>query len=84
MKPKTQKQALIKLLSKRWVGPILAFNEVGTIKLCTRVSELKKDFTIETRMVTKKSRFGFVCNFNEYRIIKDEYFNGGVKKYFKK
>lgn len=39
----TQRQAIINLLKKRWATGLDALMAVGTMKLATRVGEIKKD-----------------------------------------
>ena len=83
MKPTNQKQALIKLLStKKWISAADAFTETGSIKLATRVGELGKHFTIESRWQISKTRFGTKLQFKQYRIVKDEYYQDALKVYF--
>jgi hypothetical protein len=84
MKPKTQKQALIIELSKNWIGPIEAFNLVGSMKLSQRCIELGQLFTIEKRRKTKQNRFGHHFTYTEYRIIKDEFYKAAKDYYFQK
>lgn len=42
MKEATQYELIIKCLKKGWKSPINALNEAGTMKLSTRVGELRK------------------------------------------
>ena len=39
----TQKQLIIKALSKGWISPLDALKSAGTMKLSTRVGELKAE-----------------------------------------
>ena len=39
----TQKQDIIKALKKGWISPLDALKQVGTMKLATRVGELKRE-----------------------------------------
>jgi flagellar biosynthesis/type III secretory pathway protein FliH len=83
MKPINQKQALIKLLStKKWISAADAFIHTGSIKLATRVGELGKHFTIESRWQKSKTRFGTKLQFKQYRIVKDEFYKQGLEFYF--
>lgn len=38
----TQQQAIIKCLTKGWKSPLDALNEAGSMKLSTRVGELRR------------------------------------------
>jgi hypothetical protein len=83
MKPKNQRQALIKLLStKKWISAGDAFTHTGSIKLATRAGELGKHFTIESRWQKSKTRFGTFLQFKQYRIVKDEFYKVALKIYF--
>ncbi|MDO1703367.1 hypothetical protein Q2324_26815 [Escherichia coli] len=77
----TQYQAIIVLLLKDWTSAIGAFQFAGTIKLSTRCSELSKDFTIEKRKVDAISRFGHSYYYFEYKILRDDRLEKGLKKY---
>ena len=52
------------------VGPLTSakwFHEAGSLKLTTRVSELRRDgYTIFQRPVSSRNRWGKVRHFNEY------------------
>ena len=54
----------------RNVGPLTsakAFEEIGTLKLTTRISELRRDgYLILQRPITKLNRYGKTITFNEY------------------
>jgi len=39
----TQRQEIIKCLKRGWKSPLDALKEAGTMKLATRVGELKRD-----------------------------------------
>lgn len=77
----TQHQAIIVLLIEGWTNAMKALDFVGTIKLSTRVSELSKDFTIEKRKVDAISRFGHSYYYFEYKILRDDRLEKGLKKY---
>lgn len=77
----TQYQAIIVLLLKDWTNAMQALDCAGTIKLATRVSELSKDFTIEKRKVDAISRFGHSYYYFEYKILRDDRLEKGLKKY---
>lgn len=48
-KAKTQRQRILKAL-KRWISGIEAFEQAGTMKLATRVGELRKlGYDIESK-----------------------------------
>ena len=66
----TQEQILIKLMMEDWTSALDGFKHAGTLKLTTRVGELKEHFTIKDRWITKKNKFGNTVNFKEYRIIR--------------
>jgi hypothetical protein len=80
MKATSQKQQIILLLLEGWVDPITAFKHAGTIKLSTRVAELKEHFNILHREKVTKSKFGNRVRYFEYKIVKDS----NVKKWLKK
>ena len=80
-KPKTQQQAIIHLLIKGWVNPLEALQKVGTMKLGTRISEIKDDFPIERRYNYGTSRFGFKSQWMEYRIKPKSNVEKSLKKY---
>jgi hypothetical protein len=42
MKDKTQQQLIIETLAKGWTSPLEALYKAGTLKLSTRVGELRK------------------------------------------
>lgn len=42
MKDKTQQQLIIQTLSKGWTSPLDALHKAGTMKLSTRVGELRQ------------------------------------------
>ncbi len=77
----TQYQAIIVLLLKDWTNAMQALESAGSIKLATRVSELSKDFTIEKRKVDAISRFGHSYYYFEYKILRDDRLEKGLKKY---
>lgn len=69
----TSKQAIISLLQEDWTSPLTALREAGSMKLSTRVSELRKEgYVIEQRPVTYKTIFGRITKYNEYRIKKED------------
>ena len=80
-KVENQYQAIIVLLIEGWTNAMKALDFVGTIKLSTRVSELSKDFTIEKRKVDAISRFGHSYYYFEYKILRDDRLEKGLKKY---
>ena len=52
-----QKQRIITLLLQGWINPLEALKQAGTLKLSTRVGELKEFFNIETRREKGVSKF---------------------------
>ena len=51
---KTQKQRILKAL-KNWISPADAFRQAGTMKLATRVVELRREgYDIESRWTDDK------------------------------
>ena len=60
----TQQQMILKAL-KRWISPLDALREAGTMKLATRVGELRQagykiqDRWIEANMASVSSRIGW-------------------------
>lgn len=52
------------------VGPLTsatAFTEIGTLKLTSRISELRRDgHLILQRPITRRNRYGKKITFNEY------------------
>ena len=60
---------IIELLKDGWTSPADAFRELGTMKLTTRVSEIRRaGVPVDSRKVTTKNRFGRTIYYNEYRI----------------
>lgn len=80
-KVENQYQAIIVLLIEGWTNAMQALEKAGTIKLSTRCSELSKDFTIEKRKVDAISRFGHSYYYFEYKILRDDRLEKGLKKY---
>ena len=65
----TQNIYIIELLKNGWVSPADAFREVGTMKLATRVSEIRRlGINVESRTVSNINRYGQKIHYNEYRI----------------
>jgi hypothetical protein len=57
MKSTSQYDAILKLLRKGWTSPAQAFQQAGTLKLATRVGELRdRGHTIVDRW-SEKGRF---------------------------
>ena len=77
----TQHQAIIVLLLEGWTNAMQALESAGSIKLATRCSELSKDFTIKKRKVDAISRFGHSYYYFEYKILRDDRLEKGLKKY---
>lgn len=42
MKTETQRQRIVKLLKQGWISPLKALKVTGSLKLATRVSELRQ------------------------------------------
>ena len=60
---------IIDLLRDGWLDPIRAFVEVGTLKLATRISEIRASgIKVEERIVPYVNRFGRKTIYKEYRI----------------
>jgi hypothetical protein len=70
MKKTTQEQVIIKLMIEDYTSAVDAFKQAGTIKLGTRVSELRHDFKIIDRWIQTKNKFGNMVRFKEYKIVK--------------
>ena len=66
----TQNEMILALLrTGKWISPLDALRECGTMKLATRISELRrKGYDIETRYVPYINRFGKKMYHNEYRL----------------
>ena len=65
----TQNTMIIDLLRDGWLDPIRAFVEVGTLKLATRISEIRASgIMVEERLVPFVNRFGKHVYYKEYRI----------------
>lgn len=54
---------LIKRLRKGWLSSAQAFHEFGTLKLTSRISDLRKCMPVKSREVHKNGK-----RFNEYRM----------------
>ena len=69
----TQKQAIIKLLKKRYVSTWDAFDLIGCTKLGTRVSELIQSGKYEILKRDKKitTRYGAKVIVKQYKIIRE-------------
>jgi hypothetical protein len=69
----TQKQAIIKLLKKRYVSTWDAFDLIGCTKLGTRVSELIQSGKYEIVKRDKKvtTRYGAKVVVKQYKIIRE-------------
>ena len=64
----TQNNLILELLHD-WLSPAEAFRETGSMKLSTRVCELRKaGHQIESRKVTTTNRFGKKITYNEYKL----------------
>lgn len=60
----TQYQKIIRCLSKGWKSPLDALNEAGTMKLATRVGELRRmGYIIE-------DKWGETRRFKLYRLVR--------------
>jgi hypothetical protein len=81
MKATSQKQQIILLLLEGWTDPISAFKHAGTIKLSTRVGELREHFNILHREKVSKSKFGKRVRYYEYKIVKDKNVKNSLIKY---
>lgn len=52
------------------VTQIEALNQLGILRLASRISELKSDgHIIEKEMITVKNRFGEKCSVARYRLV---------------
>jgi hypothetical protein len=81
MKATSQKQQIILLLLEGWTDPISAFKHAGTIKLSTRVGELRQHFNIIHREKVTESKFGKRVRYYEYKIVKDKFVKNSLIKY---
>lgn len=59
-------QSLLKRLKKGWLSSADAFREFGTLKLTTRVSELRK----AGQKIVSRERKANGKKFNEYRLAR--------------
>lgn len=66
----THKDMILELLrTGQWISPMDAFRECGTMKMATRISELRRDgYAIETQYVPYINRCGKKMYHNEYRL----------------
>jgi len=81
MKATSQKQQIILLLLEGWTDPITAFKHAGTIKLSTRVGELREHFNILHREKITESKFGKRVRYYEYKIVKDKFVKNSLEKF---
>ena len=81
MKATSQKQQIILLLLEGWTDPISAFKHAGTIKLSTRVGELREHFNILHREKVTESKFGKRVSYFEYKIVKDKFVKNSLEKF---
>lgn len=66
---KSQIQYLISMLKQGWVSPAAAITELGCYRLSARIWDIKRmGYTIESRIVKQRNRFGHYIAFKEYRI----------------
>ena len=69
----THNQMLIEMMKQGWVSPATAITEIGCYRLSARIWDIKRmGYTIESRIVKQKNRFGHYIAFKEYRIKKEE------------
>lgn len=75
----SQRQRLKDYLDKgQSINPLQAFNQIGTMKLSTRVSELiDEGYPISKEWVTVQNRFG-----EDVRVMKYSKYNGLAKPSF--
>ncbi len=66
----THKDMILELLrTGAWISPMDALRECGTMKLATRISELRRDgYEIDAQRVSYINRFGKKMYHNEYRL----------------
>ena len=83
MRPKNKTQAIAHLMSSRWVSTLLCMKYCNTYKLSARVRDIEKYVTVERRIKTSTSVYGFTERYMEYRIVKDERYKEGIKQLFK-
>lgn len=71
---KTQISELIIMLKQGWVSPAAAMTEIGCYRLSARIWDIKRmGYTIESRIVKQKNRFGHYIAFKEYRIKEEQH-----------
>lgn len=69
----TQCERLIEYMERHPVDGVTqidALNELGILRLASRISELRSDgYVIEKEMIRVKNRFGEKCSVARYRLV---------------
>lgn len=69
----TQCERLVEYMERHpidGVTQIEALNQLGILRLASRISELKSDgYVIEKEMISVKNRFGEKCSVARYRLV---------------
>ncbi len=69
----TQCERLIEYMERHPVDGVTqidALNELGILRLASRISELRSDgYVIEKEMISVKNRFGEKCSVARYRLV---------------
>lgn len=69
----TQCERLVEYMERHpidGVTQIEALNQLGILRLASRISELKSDgYVIEKEMISIKNRFGEKCSVARYRLV---------------
>lgn len=69
-KPSQTKDVLKYLQTHEYITDVIAFEKFGANRLSDIIFRLRnKGYTIKTRMVTKKSRYGNSCTYGEYILV---------------
>lgn len=72
MKNTTQLNEVLKYMKshKRGITSWVAFERFGITRLADIIYKLKKlDYEIASEQITKKNRYGHVCNFSRYYLV---------------
>lgn len=68
----TQNQMLLSMMRDTWVSPAAALNEIGCMRLASRIYELRRaGVPVESRTIRKLNRFGRAITYKEYRVKED-------------
>ena len=66
----TQEQQVYEYMKEHGsITPLDAMLDIGCMRLASRIHSLRRDYTIETDMVTVKNRHGKDCSVASYRLV---------------